>query len=46
LQPASDDPTNEFINNLFNSFGGSSIGGGPLYNSEGEGLTADDPWYY
>jgi hypothetical protein len=46
LQPASDDPGNDFINNLFNSSGGGSIGDDPWYNSGGGGLTGGDPCYY
>jgi hypothetical protein len=42
---ASDDPANDFINNLFNSFGGGSTDGDPWYSSRG-GLTGGDPWYY
>jgi hypothetical protein len=30
-QTASDDPVNDFINNLFNSSGGGSTGNGPWY---------------
>jgi hypothetical protein len=45
-QPASNDPTNEFLNNLFNSFGGGSTDNDPWYNSGGGGSTGDDPWYY
>jgi hypothetical protein len=42
---ASDNPVNDFINNLFNSSRGGSIGGDPWYISRG-GLTGGDPWYY
>jgi hypothetical protein len=38
---ASDDPTNIFVNNLFNSFGEGSTSGNPWYS-----LIGGDPWYY
>jgi hypothetical protein len=41
-QPASDDPENDFVNNLFNTSGGGSIGDDSWYNSGGGG----DPWYH
>jgi hypothetical protein len=44
-QAASDNPSNDFINNLFNSSGGVSTGGDPWYSSGG-GLNGGDPWYY
>jgi hypothetical protein len=44
-QVASDNPTNDFINNLFNSSGGGSTDGDPWYNSE-RGSTDGNPWYY
>jgi hypothetical protein len=46
LQTPSDDPANDFINKLFNSFGGGSTGGDPWYNYGGGGSTGGDPWYY
>jgi hypothetical protein len=45
-QPASNDPTNELLNNLFNSFRGGSTDGDPWYNSGGGGSIGDYPWYY
>jgi hypothetical protein len=45
-QAPSDDPANDFVNNLFNSSGGGSTGGDPRYNSGGRGSTDGDPWYY
>jgi hypothetical protein len=44
-QAASDDSTNDFINNLFNSSRGGSIGSNLWYSSRG-GPTGGDPWYY
>jgi hypothetical protein len=44
-QVTSDDPTNNIINNLFNSSGGGSTGGDPWYSSRG-GSIGDDTWYY
>jgi hypothetical protein len=41
-QPASDDPGNNFVNNLFNSSGGGSIGDDSWYNSGGGGSTCGD----
>jgi hypothetical protein len=46
LQPASNDPANEFLNNLFNSSGGGSTDGDPWYNSGGGGSIGDNSWYY
>jgi hypothetical protein len=45
-QPAPNDLTNEFLNNLFNSSGGGSTDGDPWYNSGGGGLIGDDHRYY
>jgi hypothetical protein len=45
-QLASNDSANEFLNNLFNSFGGGSTDGDPWYNSGGGRSTGDDPCYY
>jgi hypothetical protein len=45
-QAPSDEPANDFVNNLFNSSGGGSTGDDPGYNSGGGGSTGDDPWYY
>jgi hypothetical protein len=42
-QPASNDPANEFLNNLFNSTEGDSTDADPWYNSGGGGSTDDDP---
>jgi hypothetical protein len=42
-QVPSDDPANDFVNNLFNSSGGGSIGDDPWYNFGGGGLTGGDP---
>jgi hypothetical protein len=44
-QVASNDPANNFVNNLFNSSRGGSTSDDPWYNSRG-GSTGDDPWYY
>jgi hypothetical protein len=44
-QAASDDPINDFVNNLFNNYVGGSTDGDPWYSSRG-GLTNGDPWYY
>jgi hypothetical protein len=44
-QATSDDPTNDFINNLFNSSRGGSTNVDPWYSSKGR-LTGVDPWYY
>jgi hypothetical protein len=43
-QLASDELANDFINNLFNSPGGGSIGSNPWY-IVGGGLTDGDHWY-
>jgi hypothetical protein len=43
LQVPSDDPANDFVNNLFNSSGGGSTDDDPWYNSGGEGSTGGDP---
>jgi hypothetical protein len=45
LQVASDDPVNDFVNNLFNCSGGGSTGGNPWYSFRG-GSTGGNPWYY
>jgi hypothetical protein len=45
-KPASDDPTDDFVNNLFNISGGGSISGDPWYNSERGGSTGNDHYYY
>jgi hypothetical protein len=45
-QPTSDDPINDFVNNLFNSFREGSTGGDPWYSSGGGGSTGGNPWYY
>jgi hypothetical protein len=45
-QPASNDPPNEFLNNIFNSSREGSTDDEPWYNFGGGGSTDDDPWYY
>jgi hypothetical protein len=45
-QPALDDPTNDFMNNLFNSSEGDMTGGEPWHNSGRGGSTSGDLWYY
>jgi hypothetical protein len=40
-QVSSDDPANDFINNLFNSSEGDSIGDDPWYNSRGVSTDGD-----